>query len=75
MAQRNQVAGFFRCHDACQSGHPQHIALFGGTGSNQLARGGLHGNQPLRHSHTVGGRLRPHVHHVGLTLGIEMGQR
>jgi len=73
VAQRDEIAGFFGRHDAGQPRHAQHIAFFRATGFDQPQGGRFEPNQALGHRHAVTGRLGPHIDHMGLTLGVEVG--
>lgn len=74
VTQGNQVAGFLGTLDACNSGNAQHIAFFGGAGSDQRQGGGQHADPAPGHGHTPGAGFVSHIDHVGLALGVKMGQ-
>ncbi len=74
VAQRDQVAGFFGTLDASDAGDAQHVAFFGGARLDQCQRGGQHLNAASRHRNAARAGFAAHVHHVGLALGVEMGQ-
>ena len=74
MAQGDEIAGLFGGHDGGDAGHAQHVALLGAAGLDQLQRGRLHDDAPAGHRRAVRGRLGAHVHHVGLALGVEVGE-
>lgn len=74
VAQRDEVAGLFGGLDTGNAGDAKHIALFGSARLNQRQRGGQHGYASLGDRHAVGAGLGCHVDHVGLALGVEMGQ-
>ena len=74
VAQGDEVAGFFCRHDAGQAGHAQHIAFFGVAMGNQLEGAGQHLYAALGHGHAVGVGLLRHVDHVGLAMGIKVGE-
>jgi predicted Zn-dependent protease len=74
VAQRDQITGFFRALNAGNSRNTQHVALFGGAGLNQRHGGGQHDDAALGYRYAVGGCFGGHVDHVGLALGVEMGQ-
>ena len=74
MAKRNQVAGFFGGLDAGDAGNANHVAFFGAATFNQRQGGGQHLDLASGHRNAVGGGLGANVHHVGLALGIKVGQ-
>jgi predicted Zn-dependent protease len=74
VAQRNQIAGFLRTLNARNPCNTQHIAFFGGARLNQRHGGGQHDDAALGYCYAVGGGFGGHVDHVGLALGVEMGQ-
>ena len=74
VAQGNQVAGFFGRHDAGNSGNAQHVAFFGGARFNQGQGGGQHVDAARRHANAVGAGLGRYIDHVGLALGVKMGE-
>lgn len=75
VAQGDEVAGFFGALYAGNAGNAQHVALFGVAALNECERGGLHADVALGHRHAVGAGFGGHVHHVGLSLGVEVGER
>ena len=74
MAKWDQVTGFLGCLNAGNAGNAQHIPLFGGTGLNNCQRGRKHVNAPARHGDAMRASLGGHVHHMGLALGVKMGE-
>ena len=74
VAQRDQVAGALGAHDAGQSGNAEHITLFGGARLHQRQGGGQHADAATGHRHAVGAGLGADIDHVGLALGVEVGQ-
>jgi hypothetical protein len=74
VAQRNEVAGLLGPHDACQASNAQHIALLGSARLDQRQCGRLHADAAHGHGGAVGAGLGAHVDHVGLPLGVEVGQ-
>ena len=75
MAERDQIAGFFGRHDACYAGNAQHIAFFGAAGQNDFQRLAVHHNAALGNRDAVGGWFGGNVYHVGLALGVKVGQK
>ena len=49
-------------------------AFFGGALLHNRQGGGQHLNAAAGHANAVGAGLGGHIHHVGLALGIEMGE-
>jgi len=74
VAQGNPVGGALGALDASDAGHAQHIALAGLTRLDAPQRLGLHADAATRHAHPHGGRLGRHINHVGLALGIKVGE-
>jgi hypothetical protein len=74
VAQRDEVAGLLGRHDAGDAGNAQHVALFGGAGFDEGQGGGQHFDAAAGHGHAVGGGLGGHVDHVGLALGVKVGE-
>ena len=74
MAQWNQIARFFRSHDAGHTGDAQHITFFRRPRFNQGQGGRQHLNTPTGDANAVGSDLGGHIHHVGLTLVVKMGK-
>lgn len=74
MAQRYQLTGLLRRHDAGDACDAQHIAFFGRACGNDVQGGRLHGDEALRDRYAVGVRLGAYVDHMGLALGVEMGE-
>ncbi len=74
MAQGDEVAGFFRGHDGGNAGHAQHVALFGAAALHQGQGGGLHGDAALGHGNAGGAGFGTNVHHMGLALGVKVGE-
>lgn len=52
----------------------EHIAFLGGARHDQCQRFRLHLNASTCHGHAVGRGFAAHVDHVGLALGIKMGE-
>lgn len=75
MTQGNQVAGLLRCLDAGNARNAQHVAFFRGTGLDDRQRGRQHLDATGGNRDPVGGWLGADVHHVGLTFGVEVGER
>jgi len=74
VAQRDQVAGFFGRLNARDARDAQHIAFFGRALFDELKGLGQHPNAALRRGAAAARGFVGHVHHVGLAVGIEMGQ-
>ena len=74
MTQGNQVAGFFGGLNACDARNPQHVALFGGALQHQIKCAGQHVNVTGGDGHPVGRGFGRHVDHMGLPVGVKMGQ-
>ena len=74
MAQGNQITGFFGSHDAGNAGNAQDIALFSRAFQDDGQSGRVHQNAALSHGHAVGRRFAGNVHHMGLTVRVEMCQ-
>ncbi len=74
VAQGNQVAGFFGGLNAGDAGDAQHVAFFGSALGDQRLGAGQHADAAGGHGHPVGMGLGGHVDHVGLALGVKMGQ-
>ena len=74
VAQGDQVTGFLGSLDACDAGDAQHIPFLGGAGRDQFQCGRQHVDLAPGHRHTARGGFVSHVDHVGLALGIKMGQ-
>ena len=75
MAQGDEVAGLFGGHDGGDAGDAQHVAFFGGAVLHNGQGFGFHGDAAFGHCHAVGGGLGAYVDHMGLALGIEVGER
>jgi hypothetical protein len=75
VTQRDQVAGFFGRLNARDARDTEHIALFGRAQFDQPQGLGQHPNAALCRGAAAGRGFVGHVHHVGLAMGIEMGQR
>ena len=75
MTEGDQVAGLFGGHDGGDAGDAQHIAFFGGAVLHNGQGFGCHGNAAFGDRYAVGGGLAADVDHMGLALGIEVGQR
>ena len=74
MTQRDQVGGSFAGHDACDARDAEHIPFFVTSGLDQRQRGGFHVDAPRGARDPRRRRFLTNVHHVGLSLGIKMGQ-
>lgn len=74
VAQRDQIAGLFGGHDACDAGDAQHVAFLGCARFDQCQGFGLHFDVACGYGHTVGGGFGAYVHHVGLALCVEVGE-
>ena len=74
VTQRNQIAGFLGPLNTGNAGNAQHIAFFGCSRGDQGQSTGQHVNATTGHSHTTGQGFAAHIDHVGLPLGIKMGQ-
>ena len=74
VAQRNQVAGFLGGHDAGDAGNAQHVAFLGGAGFDEGQGGGQHVDAAAGDGDAVRGGLGGHVNHVGLALGVKVGE-
>ena len=75
MAQRNQGASLFGTLNAGNAGNAQHVALFGRSALDQGQGGGLHVNTAFGNRDAMTGVFGGDVHHVGLALLIEVGER
>ena len=74
MAQRDEVAGFLGGHDAGDAGNAQHVAFFGGAGFDEGQGGGQHFDAAAGDGDAVRSGLGGHVDHVGLALGVKVGE-
>ena len=74
MAQRDQIRGAFRRHDAGDARGSQHVALLGIAGNDQIERRLAHDDAAFRDRYTLGGRFGRDVDHAGLTPGVDMGE-
>src|SRR5690606_16848680 len=74
VAQRNELMGSFRCHDAGNSGCAQHVALFRVTRQNGLKGLRLHRDDAFGHGRAHGFSLLAHIDHVGGAIGADMGK-
>ena len=74
MAQRNQVTGLLGRHDAGDARDAQHVALLGRAALDDGQGFGLHGDAALGDRDAVGCGLGADIDHVGLALGIEVGE-
>jgi hypothetical protein len=74
VAQGDQFAGFFGALNARDAGDTQHITLLGVAALDQRQGGRFHADAAFSHRHAVGAGFGGHVHHVGLPLGVEMGE-
>ena len=74
VAQGDQFAGFLGRHDAGDAGNAQHVAFLAVPDFNDRQRGGQHFNAATGDADAVRGGLAGHIHHVGLALGVEMGE-
>ena len=70
----DQLPGAFGGLDGGNAGHGQHVPLGHLSRGNPLQHLGSHTNPPLRQGLAVGGWALHHGDHVGLPLGIEMGE-
>ena len=61
--------------DARNAGNAQHIAFFGGARGDQSQGGRQHLDATGGHRHAPRAGLAPYIDHVGLALGIKVGQR
>ena len=75
VAQWDEIAGFFRSHDASQACHTQHIAFFSAATFNQGAGCGQHFDAAAGDGPTPRRSFVANVHHVRLALGVKMGER
>ena len=74
MAQRNQLAGFLGPLYAGNAGNAQHIALFGVALGDQFQGGRKHLDAAACHCNPVGIGFCGYVHHMGLSVGVEVGE-
>ena len=74
MAQGDEVAGLFGGHDGGDAGDAQHVAFFGGAVLHNGQGLGLHGDAAFGDGYAVGGGFAAYVDHMGLTLGVEVGE-
>ena len=74
VAQRDEVAGFLGRHDAGDAGDAQHVAFFGVAGFDEGQGGGQHFDAAAGDGDAVRGGLGGHVDHVGLALGVKVGE-
>lgn len=74
MAQGNEIGGLLGGHDAGQARNAQHIALACAAGLDQGQGFSLHQNASAGHGHPACIGFGAHIHHMGLALGVEMGQ-
>ena len=74
MAQRDEVAGLFGGHDGGDAGYAQHVAFFCGAVLHNRQGFGLHGDEAFGDCNAVGGGLGAYVNHMGLALGIKVGE-
>ena len=74
VAQRDEVAGFLGGHDAGDAGDAQHVAFFGVAGFDEGQGGGQHFDAAAGDGDAVRGGLGGHVDHVGLALGVKVGE-
>ena len=74
MAQWNQIAGFLGGHDACEARYAQNVAFLGGACLDDGQGFWLHGDVAFCNGNAVGGGFGAYVHHMGLALGVEVGE-
>jgi hypothetical protein len=74
VAQGDEVTGFFGALNACDSGNAQHIAFFGSARRDQRQSRRQHHDLARGNRHTSGAVFVTDIHHVGLALGIKVGQ-
>ena len=74
VAQRDQVAGLLGALDAGNAGNAQHVALLGRSALDQRQCRRQHLNPAFGDRDPVGAGLGRNIDHVGLALGVEMGQ-
>ena len=74
MAEGDEVAGLFGGHDGGDAGDAQHVAFFGSAVLYDRQGLGLHGNAAFGDCHAVGGGFAAYVDHMGLALGVEVGE-
>ena len=75
MTQRDQLGGALGRLDRGDARDADHVTLARLARRNQFERGRLHANAAARPRHTMGFGLGRDVHHVGLPVRVEMGQR
>jgi hypothetical protein len=64
----------FRPLNAGNACNAKYIAFFGSAGGDQRQCLGQHVNAPGGHGLAAGGRFVGDIHHVGLAMGVKMGQ-
>ena len=74
MAQRDQVAGAFGCHDGGNAGNAEHVAFFGTTALDDVERGRLHPNGAAGDGDAMGFIFGADIDHVGLAGAVEVGE-
>jgi hypothetical protein len=75
VAQRDQVGRALGALDGGDARDADHVALLRLAAGHQRQRGRQHADAAGGAGHAVGLGLGRHVHHVGLALGVEVGQR
>ena len=75
VAEGDEVGGTLGPHDAGDPGDAQDIPLAMATGQDQVQGSRLHANPARGKGMTAADGLAPHVHHLGLATGGEVGQR
>ncbi len=74
MTQWDQITGFLCTLNACNPRNAQYIAFFSRSSFYQRKGRWQHGDAALGNSDAVGGGFGGHIDHVGLAMGVEMGQ-
>jgi hypothetical protein len=75
VAQRHQVGGALGALDGGDARHADHVALLRLARGHQREGGRLHADEAGGARHAVRLGLGRDVDHVGLALGVEMGER
>ena len=74
VAERNEFRGFLASHDRRDAGDPDDVSLLRAAGRNDLESFRLHADNALSCCRSVSNRFLSHVHHVCLSLGVEVCQ-
>ena len=74
VAEGDEVAGFFCGHDGGDAGYAQYITFFGRAALHNGQGFGLHGDAAFGDCDAVGAGLVADVDHMGLALGVEVGE-